>query len=159
MSLIVKRSGASAGVIYHHFESKEAIIQALYDRVRALKRASLLEGYTPAMDAREAVIRVWTNTYHFYRRHLRELRFLDQYESAGFVCLPDRSAPGKIQMEFQKRFRGRSKGGVLNDLPPAVIQEMTLGLAARLAKQSRTLSPRVVRKIAAKVWDSVRPDD
>jgi AcrR family transcriptional regulator len=32
MSLISERSGASAGVIYHHFESKEAIIQALAER-------------------------------------------------------------------------------------------------------------------------------
>jgi TetR/AcrR family transcriptional regulator, repressor of fatR-cypB operon len=47
MSLIAERSGASAGVIYHHFASKEAIIQALYERVRELKRASLLAGYPP----------------------------------------------------------------------------------------------------------------
>jgi AcrR family transcriptional regulator len=65
MSLIAERSGASAGVIYHYFESKEAIIQALYERVRELKRAGLLQGYSPEMDAKEAFILVWSNWYDF----------------------------------------------------------------------------------------------
>ncbi len=160
MSLIAERSGASAGVIYHHFASKEEIIQALYERIRALKRARLLDGYSAEMDAKDALIRVWTNTYHFYRLHLRELRFLDQYESAGFVCVPEKkSKSDKNRTEFERRFRSRLKGGVLNDLPPAVIQELTLGLAARLAKQPRVLTPGVLRAVAEKVWESVRAVD
>ena len=160
MSLIEKRSGASAGVIYHHFASKEEIIQALYERVRALKRASLLEGYTADMDTKDALIQVWMNTYHFYRKHLRELRFLDQYEHAGFHCRPAKNSKAdKERAEFERRFRSRSKGGVLNELPPEVIRELTLGLAARLAKQPRTLTPRVLRNVAEKVWESVRAID
>ena len=155
MSLIAERSGASAGVIYHHFASKEEIIQALYDRVKATKLESILEGYSPEMDAKDAFILAWTNTYRFYRQHQRELRFLDQYEAAGFVCRPEESAAA----EFERRFRSRSKGGVLNGLPPEVIQEMTLGLAGRLAKQPRALGAAVLRKVAEKLWESVRAED
>jgi AcrR family transcriptional regulator len=153
MSLIAERSGASAGVIYHYFASKEEIIQALYEQVRVLKRASLLEGYSPEMDAKEAFIHVAMNSYHFYRKHLRELRFLDQYESAGFICMPEKNAE---KTEFERRFRSRSKGGFLNELPSEVIQEMTLGLVARLAMQPRKLSERVLREVAEKVWLAVR---
>jgi len=160
MSLISERSGASAGVIYHHFASKEEIIQAVYERVRALKRTSLLEGYSPEMDAKEAFIRVSMNAYRFYHKHLRELRFLDQYENAGFVCPPDKnSQPDKERAEFERRFSSRSKGGVLNDLPPEVIQELTFGLVARLAKQPRKLTPRVLRSVAEKVWEAVKATD
>ena len=160
MSLIAERSGASAGVIYHYFASKEEIIQALYERVRVLKRASLLEGYSPEMDAKEAFIHVAMNSYHFYRRHLRELRFLDQYESAGFICVPEKNAAHDVEKtDFERRFRSRSKGGFLNELPPEVIQEMTLGLVARLAKQPRKLSERVLREVAEKMWLAVRAVD
>jgi AcrR family transcriptional regulator len=159
MSLISERSGASAGVIYHHFASKEEIIQALHDRVLELKRASLLEGYAPGMDAREAFLHVSMNAYRFYRRHLRELRFLDQYETAGFVCRPERNgAADPARAEFERRFRSRSKGGVLNDLPPEVIHELTLGLVARLAKLPASLPPRVLRRVAEKMWDAVKAD-
>lgn len=62
MSLLSERSGASAGVIHHHFASKEELLGALYERVRSLKRTLLFEGYAPGMEAREAFVRVWTNT-------------------------------------------------------------------------------------------------
>ena len=160
MSLIAERSGASAGVIYHHFSSKEEIIQALYGRVRALKRASLLEGYSPEMDAEEAFIHVWTNGYHFYRKHLREMRFLEQYETAGFICQPGEDAQSDKEMaKFERRFRGQSRGGVLNDLPPEVIYELTFGVVARLAMQPRKLTPAVLRTVAERMWDAVRAKD
>jgi AcrR family transcriptional regulator len=161
MSLIAERSGASAGVIYHHFASKDELIEALYERVRALKRESLLAGYSAGMDAKAAFILVWTNGYHFYRKHQRELRFLDQYENAGFICPPDepKSRAGEEQMDFERRFRARSKGGVLSDWPAEVIQELTLGAVMRLAKQPRKLAPAVLREVAEKMWEAVRACD
>ena len=42
MSLLSQRSGASAGVIYHYFASKEEIIQALYKHICGLKVEALL---------------------------------------------------------------------------------------------------------------------
>ncbi len=163
MSLIAKRSGASAGVIYHYFESKEAIIQALYERISELKRTSLLDGYSPTMPAKEAFIHVWTNGYHFYRKHLREMRFFEQYQTAGFVCPPGKatSRPGKekVQIEFERRFTSRSKGGILNDLPYEVIYELTFGVVGRLATQPRKLSPNTLRRVAEKVWEAVKATD
>lgn len=163
MSLIAKRSGASAGVIYHYFESKEAIIQALYERISELKRTSLLDGYSSAMPAKEAFIHVWVNGYHFYRKHLREMRFLEQYQTAGFICTPGKTTSKprkeKIQIEFERRFTSRSKGGVLNDLPPEVIYELTFGLVARLATQRRKLPEETLRRAAEKVWEAVKATD
>ncbi len=53
-------------------------------------------------------------------------------------------------MEFEKRFTSQSKGGVLNDLPPEVIQELTFGLVARLAKKPRKLTPKCFAKCCGK---------
>jgi TetR/AcrR family transcriptional regulator, repressor of fatR-cypB operon len=158
MSLISKRSGASAGVIYHYFASKEEIIQALYDRIHALKRSKFLQGYSPEMEAKEAFIHLWMNWYAFYREHLREMHFVEQYQHAGFVCRPDADPPGKEEAEFQQRFGSRSTGGVLNDWPPEVLLEMTMGLASRLAKQPDKLTQTVLKEVAEKLWESVRAE-
>ena len=56
MSLIAERSNTSAGLIYHHFASKEEIIQALYERIYALKTASILDGFAPDMDPQQAFV-------------------------------------------------------------------------------------------------------
>jgi len=50
MSLVSERSGASAGVIYHHFESKEAIIQAYYVTVQAEQERLCAEMFAETKD-------------------------------------------------------------------------------------------------------------
>jgi AcrR family transcriptional regulator len=156
MSLIAERSGASAGLIYHHFASKEEIIQALYTRIHTIKVASLLEGFSPEMDARQAFLQGFANTYSFYRKHQKEMRFLEQYEHAGFVCKPDPGSSDSQIAAFAQRFSGRSKGGVLNDWPTDVLEIMTLGLVARLAKLPRKLPANLLSEIAESMWDALR---
>ena len=163
MSLVARRSGASAGVIYHYFASKEEIIAALYDRIRSVKQASILAGYTPEMPAKEALLLVAWNSYRFYRQQSKELRFLEQYEHAGFPCKPESNTLGTAEDEdlaaFERRFSGRENGGLLENWPPAVLHEMTLGLVIRLARLPEELSHSLFHEISARVWDSIKATD
>jgi AcrR family transcriptional regulator len=162
MSVLAKRSGASAGVIYHYFPSKDHLIHALYLRIKSIKHQSLFEGCVPGMDPHAAFVHVWTNAYHFYRDHLRETRFLDQYENSPYGCAPasaDKSEPiaeaDALTTEFMKLFRSRKRGGLLNDLPPDVVNELTLGLASRLAKKSKPLSRATLSQVAETAWKAI----
>ena len=153
MSLLAERSGASAGVIYHHFQSKEELLQALYERVRSLKRTLVFEGYDPQMEAREGFIRVWTNVY---REHLPELRFLEQYELAGLAGSSADPVHDPQELELLQRFTSRSKGGDLNELPPEIHQELSLGVATRLARMPAPLDADTLRRTAESIWESIR---
>lgn len=156
MSVLARRAGASAGVIYHHFRSKDEIIQALYGRVSALKYASIFAGYSPELDPHEAFLLLWTNAYTFHREHRQELRFLEQYTAAGFPCQPAVAPDDPNLLAFQQRFTPQSQGGVLRDLPPAVLEEMSIGLAIRLASLPDPLGSADLRLIAESVWEAVR---
>jgi AcrR family transcriptional regulator len=161
MSVLAKRSGASAGVIYHYFPSKEHLIEAIYLRVKSIKRDALLAGCLTGKSPHDTLVCVWKNAYRFYRTHLRETRFLDQYENSPYGCRP----PGTLEVEAMdasdpeiallKLFQSRKAGGVLNDLPPSVVQELTLGLAMRLAKQPKPLSGAALDRIAETIWRAV----
>ncbi len=158
MSLIAERAAVSAGLIYHHFPSKEAIIQALYERVVALKMESFLEGFSLEMEPKASFVQGWQNLYSFYRKHQKEMRFLEQYENAGFASPPTQGTtpPDERIAAFMRRFTNRSKGGVLNEWPLEVLQEMTIGLEARLAKLPRNLPTALLRAIAESMWEAIR---
>ena len=156
MSVISKRAGASAGVIYHHFASKQDIIEALYAQVRAIKTAGILKGYKPEMESRTAFLLVWTNLYEFHRRHKREMRFVEQYRNAGFACVPEESLWTAEEQDLMQRFRSRRDGGELMDWPPEVMQEMSVGLVERLAKLPGKLSAAELRAVGEAVWESIR---
>src|ERR1700744_2796149 len=79
MAVLARRSGASPGVIYHYFSSKEDLLQAVYERVSSVKREVFFEGVSAEEPPREAALRIWLNAYRFYRSHRKETRFLDQY--------------------------------------------------------------------------------
>ena len=156
ISLLTQRSGASAGVVYHYFASKEEIIQALYERIRILKTEALVGTFAPDRDARECFIDGCLNLYQFYRKHKREMRFYEQYEHAGFACSPEASPPDERVAAFARRYSSQSKGGVLNEWPTDVLEEVTLRLISRLASHERKLPKVLLCEIADGIWNMVR---
>src|SRR6266700_5135309 len=88
ISLVSQRSGASPGIIYHYFSGKEEIIQALYERIRAAKIEAIVGDFSPEKDPRDIFLQSCRNVYSFYRKHQREMSFYEQYEHAGFKCIP-----------------------------------------------------------------------
>ena len=158
MSLLAKHSGASAGVIYHYFPGKEALIRAVYERVAAIKRNVILHGYSDSTPAREALLQLWLNTYRFYRTYRKEARFLDQYLNSPFCSSSgahDSAADNSAVARIYKIFRPRKQGGILKDLPMEAIDSLTLGLAAALAKAPRRFPESTLRAIAETVWRAI----
>ena len=154
MSAVADRSGASPGVIYHYFPSKDDLIRSLYERVAALKRTALLEGYSDAVPPREALLKVWLNAYRFYRMHPKELRFLDQYLNSTY-CSPGKESPDPSFARIAQLLQPRKKGGIMKDLPAEAIESLTLGLASSLARAPRSFSPATLRHIAETVWATI----
>ena len=158
MSVLAKRSGASPGVIYHYFSSKDDLIHAVHQRVAAVKRDAILSGYTETMQPKEAFLLVWMNAYRFYRSHLREMRFLDQYLNSPY-CKP--ASEGEMQAvdpaaaRLLKMGRPKRLGGVLKDLPAEAINSLSLGLAASLAKTEKNFSKAVLLRVAETVWGAI----
>jgi AcrR family transcriptional regulator len=156
MSLVAKRSGASAGVIYHYFNSKEEIFQALYERTRALKIEAFVGNFSPDQSPRDTFIKGCLNVYGFHRKHKREMRFYEQYEHAGFARASESLPDDERVNAFARRFSSHSSGGVLKEWPTDVLQELTTGLIGRLASQRRKLSQALLTEIAESLWETVR---
>jgi TetR/AcrR family transcriptional regulator, repressor of fatR-cypB operon len=159
MSLVARRAGTSAGIIYHYFPSKDELIRALYLHVKAKMGRFLIEGQVVDMPAEQAFKRVWMNAYRFYRTHQQEVKFLDQYENSPY-CGGSPEMEALVQQDqnialLMNLFRPRSAGGPLQDLPREAVAELTLGVAARLAKRAKPLKTKALEEIAAACWKAV----
>ena len=131
MSTLAKKSGASAGVIYHYFPSKEDIIHTLYAKVKSEKRHFMLKGYSQDLDPAVGFQKVWINAYRFYRQQNRESRFLELYETSTFsrdVGNAETGSVGEARDQFVATFRSRRDGGLFKDLPSPVLYEMSPAL-------------------------------
>ena len=158
MAVLAKRSGASPGVIYHYFPSKDELIRAVFERVETMKHEALFRGYSERMSAREALLHLWLNAYDFYRSHAKEARFLDQYLSSPYCKgseLAAKEAKDPTMKQIVKWLRPKKHGGVMRDLPPEAIDSLTLGLAASLARARKDFSRSTLREIAETVWTAI----
>ena len=159
MSLVARRAGTSAGIIYHYFPSKDELIRALYLHVKAKMGRFLIEGQVLDMPAEQAFKRVWMNAYRFYRTHQQEMKFLDQFENSPYCGgSPEVEALAEQDPNIAlllNLFRPRSAGGSLKDLPREAITELTIGVAGRLAKRAKPLKAKILEEIAASCWKAV----
>lgn len=160
MSLIVKHSGASAGIIYHYFTSKDELIQALYRRVKTELGCAILSVDIRNLPLGERFLQLWIRAFHFYMTHPYETAFLEQYESA-----PDKSKkaledlPEGEVMLYQMLEEYQSQH-LLKDLPYTALYELSLGVALRLAHQAvlgqfNGDDERVLRAVALACWDAI----
>lgn len=157
MSVLAKRSGASPGVIYHYFPSKDELIHAVYERAEAIKHEVFFEGVSADESPREALLHLWLNAYRFYRSHRKEARFLEQYLNSSHCGSQEGAADfgDPESARILKWLQPKKKGGILKELPIEAIKSLTLGLAASLAKAPKAFPTATLRSIAETVWDAI----
>jgi AcrR family transcriptional regulator len=161
MSVLARKSGASPGVIYHYFPSKDDLIRALYRRVATVKHKALFDGFSTDMSPREALLHIWLNAYRFYRTHRKEAHFLDQFHNSSYCDAADEAneeANNPTVKRIVKWMRPKKHGGVLKELPPEAIDSLTLGLAASLAKSPKDFSKDALKQIAETIWAAIAED-
>jgi TetR/AcrR family transcriptional regulator, repressor of fatR-cypB operon len=157
MSLLAKKSGASAGVIYHYFPNKDGLIRALFEHIESIKHEAFFKGHSDRLNPREALLQMWFNAYDFYRTHAKEARFLEQYLSSPYCKTDDdqKRIQDPAVKQVVKWLRPKKHGGLLKDLPPEAIDSLTLGLAATLAKSSTDFPKSKLKEIAETVWTAI----
>lgn len=160
MSKVARRARVSAGIIYHYFPSKDALIRALYRDVKLKFSAALAAGDLERMQPRDTFLHVWMNAYRYYAAHGDEIRFIEQYEGSPFNTARARpvTRDDPNLALLLRLFHPPAGPPLLKDLPGVVLNELSLGVAARVAKshgKDRTLDRPTLDRIAAACWQAI----
>jgi AcrR family transcriptional regulator len=160
MSLIAKHAGVSAGIIYHYFESKDALIQELYRSVKDRLTTAIIEGEPYRLEPREAMHRIWFNVYYFYAAHPQETMFLQQFENSPFYNRWEENADEKTLLLLHNIQQYIAKGKIAN-MPLLVLNDLTINVAMALAKQkiAGLIEPdqALLEQVAEAAWRAIEP--
>lgn len=135
MSMIAKRSGVSAGIIYHYFENKDDLIHQLYRRIKSRLSEALIEGDPHKQPWPVYLKQVWLNAYHFYANHPKETVFLEQYENSPFLGEAHSLTFDDNITRLVEVIQRDIDRELVRDMPYEVIYALTLGVAISLAKR------------------------
>lgn len=159
MSMITQRSRASAGIIYHYFENKDEMIHALYTEVKLSYSRALVQHHPEQLPPAQAFRQIWLNGYQYHRDHPKETLFLEQFENSPYFQKHGEIKEAEDALnQMLDIFSGPE--GRLKALPLEVLWEMSLGVAARVARTehltgSLSLDQQQLEQIADACWLAV----
>ncbi len=79
---ITRKAGVAAGTLFHHFESKEKLIDAIYTQVKSDMSDALAKGTDNQADARAMFHRSWKNFVVYCAENPENFRFVDVFSNS-----------------------------------------------------------------------------
>lgn len=157
---VARRAGIATGSIYRHFESKDALVNALYRHWKQVYHARVLTGAPIGASHRALFTHYWTAMASFARENSKAARFLDLHHHRGYL-----DSESQVISEDFSRTAGAFvqtgvKAGVLKPIAPALLLALMHGSMRGLIQFSAdgqlTLDEDTVRTAEACVWDAIK---
>ncbi|MCD4686599.1 MAG: TetR/AcrR family transcriptional regulator [Anaerolineae bacterium] len=160
MSMIAKAAGVSAGIIYHYFENKDALMLALYGRIKRRLGRAIVAGFAGDMPLRDGFRQILLTFLNFYMQRPHEAAFVEQFSNSPYMTphleaeFMDDYAPVLALIERAIR------EGVLKQMPFEMIAIFTSDVAMALAKKhiaGELVLDDALKELAVKAcWDALK---
>lgn len=134
MSKIAQRSCVSAGIIYHYFENKDDLMQALYVNIKQRFAEAMITEEVLHLPYPDYLLKAWQNAYQFYIEHPLVTRYIEQFENSPYYATIDLSAIEQNFNPLMTRIYADMQNGLIKNMPHWVIYDLTLGVALNVAK-------------------------
>jgi TetR/AcrR family transcriptional repressor of multidrug resistance operon len=160
MSLVSDHAGVAAGTIYHYFQGKDELIQALYaynsERLQQVTTEALASGGT----RKERFLNTWFRLYDFYIRNEAVLTFFEQYLNSPY----NSGQPmGQFRSPFFRFLEEGIASGEIRSMKPELLLMLVYGGVSAAAKLKLSGKVRItdadLRDVAEALWTGISSSD
>ncbi len=160
MSMIAGEAGVSAGIIYHYFENKDALMAALYRESKRRMSRALLAGYREDAPLRARFEQMLLNIIDHYIAHPDETAFLEQFANSPYCTETLESEAMEDFAPVADLIAHAMHEGILKAVPVEMVMAFTSDVAMALAKKhiaGALVLDRERRELAAQMcWDALK---
>ena len=157
---IARRAEVGAGTIYRYFDSKEALVNALFQHWKGRIGACVLEDFPVGEPLRTQFRHFWKQMAAFALEYPTAMAFLELHHHADYLDEGSRA----IELGYTDMFRqvlAAARGAeVVKDLPPELLMHFVHGAFVGLVKAHRlgqlVLSPDMLDAAESCAWEAIR---
>lgn len=121
---IAKAAGVANGTLFHHFPSKELLIQQLYQDIKQRLGAAIREA-DPALPLESQARHYWHQAMDWMQAHPHELKFVQGFFHSPLLARPLRSQILRDTLGFLPQLLSQGlASGELRQAPPALMLEV-----------------------------------
>ncbi len=157
---VADRAGVGAGTIYRYFASKEALVNALYQREKGALAARMLTDFPADVGAREQFRALWQRMSVYVAEQPLSFAFLELHNHASYLDDASRAVEARI-IAFGIGFvETAQRRGELRSGPPLLLIGLVLGAFVGLVRKADecglTLDRAVWTTAEQCMWEAVR---
>jgi len=131
---IAAKAGVAVGTVYRYFETKEALVNALYRQWKQAYNDLVLAPAPKGMKPRELFSRYWHRMTLFARTNPRAMRFMDLHHHGAYLDAESRALSKSYAQVAEEFVRAARTEGAIRNLDPIMVVALMWGAAAGLTK-------------------------
>jgi TetR/AcrR family transcriptional regulator, repressor of fatR-cypB operon len=124
---IADKAGVGAGTIYRYFESKEALVNALYRQEKQRFAERVIHDFPTAVTARELFRTMWMRMAAFAIDNPSPFIFLELHHHASYLDDDSRALEARMLELFTSVVTSAQARGELKAGPPRLLMSMVMG--------------------------------
>ena len=154
---VAKLADVGTGTIYRYFHSKEALVNAVFQRAKALLRDTLrVDGFDVSLPPRDLFHQFWQRLVQFADRHPLEFRFLELQDHAPYLDAISRQIELQVLLPVWQFCLEARKKGTARPMEPGALMALIWGAFVGLRKAAYTgyltLDAEVMEKAEEACW-------
>jgi len=158
--LVAERAGVSVGTLYHYFEHKEAIANAVYRRVRSEMERAVYRNLPAGVPPPERFRVLWQRAVAFAMARPLAFRFLELHHHGAYLDAASLALDQQIVAGAHDSMEVWRRSGVLKPVHDEVLAAFIDGAIKHLVRAAQAgrleLTPAVVDQAAACCWQAIK---
>lgn len=163
MPALAARAGVAAGTPYRHFESKEALVNAVYRRCKESLAAVLLTDFPFDAPPRAQHRVFWWRLAAFCRAEPQVFDFLELHHHQPYLDAANLELERTTLAPVLAFFEAGRRARVTRAMPPEALAALVWGMLSALVKAERLghlrLDEELLAQAEASAWDAIRRED
>ena len=162
ISQVAKKAGVAAGTIYTYFESKEEMIQGIFQDVIQRQHREVTSKDDPNLPFKERFFSFWDNLLEFYSENPDIQGFLEQFLKSPYNSEELQAKHPEWFQWTQNFYLDGIREGAIKDLNPIILKILVNESAQSLAKVKKNFAQKLERNqvdlssYPYLIWDAIK---
>lgn len=138
MPELASLAGVGTGTVYRYFDSKEVLVNAVFQRSKCLLRDQLLQDLDLQLPPRQLFHALWQSLTGFARHFPYEFRFLELQDHVPYLDVTSRNVELEVLAPIWAYCVNARRHGLTRDMPVEALMAMIWGAFVGLIKAEYT---------------------
>jgi AcrR family transcriptional regulator len=157
---VAAKAGVGAGTLYRYFESKEALVNALYQHWKGAYARLLMTDLPLGGPHRVVFQEIWRRMGMFARKHTKAMDFLELHHHGSYLDETSRQVEWSLLDPIREFVKDAQRQRILKKGSPEVLMSVVYGAFVGLVRAASSgyleLTPKVLEEAETCVWEAVR---